>query len=239
MAGVAADVTEQKLAEERLLRMAHSDALTNLPNRRLFYDSLMRMLEHAREHHWIVGVLFVDLDRFKVVNDTLGHATGDELLRQVSERLMACVRIRDLVGRLGGDEFGVLLLLDDPNEAGAAAQKILQALVEPFTLEGREAFVSASIGITIYPDRRHRPRYVAALCRHGDVSRQGRRKEHLSLLHGGDERAGRGAARPRNRTCAARSRSTSFCSTTSRNSTSQPAPSAASKRYYGGGDPAA
>jgi diguanylate cyclase (GGDEF)-like protein len=151
MAGVAADVTEQKLAEERLLRMAHSDALTNLPNRRLFYDSLTRTLEHAREHHWIVGVLFVDLDRFKVVNDTLGHATGDELLRQVAERLTDCVRIRDLVGRLGGDEFGVLLLLDDPNEACAAAEKILHALVEPFTLEGREAFVSASIGITIYP----------------------------------------------------------------------------------------
>ena len=151
MTGVAADVTEQKLAEERLLRMAHSDALTNLPNRRLFYDSLTRTLEHAREHHWIVGVLFVDLDRFKVVNDTLGHATGDELLRQVAERLTDCVRIRDLVGRLGGDEFGVLLLLDDPNEAGAAAEKILHTLVEPFTLEGREAFVSASIGITIYP----------------------------------------------------------------------------------------
>jgi diguanylate cyclase (GGDEF)-like protein/PAS domain S-box-containing protein len=150
-AGVAEDVTERKAAEERLLEMAHSDALTSLPNRKLFHDSLVRALQHAEENHWTIGVMFIDLDRFKEVNDTLGHATGDELLQQVASRLIDCVRVRDVVGRLGGDEFGVVLRLENADEARVVATKILQALKEPFHLDGPEIFVTASIGITIYP----------------------------------------------------------------------------------------
>ena len=97
------------------------------------------------------GVLFIDLDRFKMVNDTLGHATGDELLQKVAARLVDCVRVCDVVGRLGGDEFGVVLRLESAHEAGAVATKILHALMEPFDLDRRETFVTASIGITIYP----------------------------------------------------------------------------------------
>ena len=150
-AGMAEDVTERKAAEERLLEMAQSDALTGLPNRKLFHDSLVRALEHACENRWTVGVMFIDLDRFKVVNDTLGHATGDELLQKVASRLIDCVRVRDVVGRLGGDEFGVVLRLENADEARVVAAKILHALMEPFNLDGRETFVTASIGITIYP----------------------------------------------------------------------------------------
>jgi diguanylate cyclase (GGDEF)-like protein/PAS domain S-box-containing protein len=150
-AGVAADITERKAAEERLLEMAQSDALTNLPNRQLFHDSLVRALRHASENAWTVGVMFIDLDRFKVVNDTLGHAIGDELLQKAASRLLHSVRVRDVVGRLGGDEFGIVLRLENADEARLVAAKILQALMEPFRLDGRETFVTASIGITIYP----------------------------------------------------------------------------------------
>jgi diguanylate cyclase (GGDEF)-like protein/PAS domain S-box-containing protein len=150
-AGVAEDITERKAVEERLLEMAQSDALTRLPNRKLFHDSLVIALEHAKEHGWTLGIVFIDLDRFKVVNDTLGHATGDELLQKVASRLTDCVRVRDVVGRLGGDEFGVLLRLDDADDARLVAVKILHALMKPFDLDGRETFITASIGITIYP----------------------------------------------------------------------------------------
>jgi diguanylate cyclase (GGDEF)-like protein/PAS domain S-box-containing protein len=150
-AGMAEDVTNRKEAEARLLEMAHSDVLTGLPNRKLFHDSLVRALQHAEENRWTVGVMFIDLDRFKEVNDTLGHATGDELLQQVASRLLDCVRVRDVVGRLGGDEFGVVLRLENADEARLVATKILHVLKEPFHLDGRETFVTASIGITIYP----------------------------------------------------------------------------------------
>jgi diguanylate cyclase (GGDEF)-like protein/PAS domain S-box-containing protein len=150
--GVARDMTERKEAEQRLLQLAHYDALTGLPNRTLFYESLKRAFAQAEEHHWIVSVLFLDLDRFKIVNDTLGHATGDALLRQVGNRLVSCLRIRDTVGRLGGDEFGLTLVTPDgPEGAEAVANKIREVLRPSFRLEGHEVTVTASIGITIYP----------------------------------------------------------------------------------------
>lgn len=153
VAGVAEDITERKLVEERLLQIAHYDGLTNLPNRTLFYESMKRILDNAGQQRSTVGVMFVDLDRFKVVNDSLGHAMGDELLQQVAARLVACVRVRDVVGRLGGDEFALIVpALDSPDAAAAVAIKLLNAFAQPFELSGREAFVSASIGITIYPD---------------------------------------------------------------------------------------
>ncbi|MGH8737349.1 MAG: EAL domain-containing protein [Burkholderiales bacterium] len=152
VAGVGEDISERKADQERLLQLAHYDRLTDLPNRTLLYDSLQRTLERAQAEGSIVAVLFIDLDRFKVVNDTLGHAIGDALLQQVARRLVECVRIRDTIGRLGGDEFALILpALGSAEACGAVADKLLRALARPFELEQREVFVTASIGITVYP----------------------------------------------------------------------------------------
>ncbi|HLQ26560.1 MAG TPA: EAL domain-containing protein [Acidiferrobacterales bacterium] len=137
---------------EKLDYLAYYDVLTGLPNGTVFYESLKRALAQAETHHWIVSVLFVDLDRFKNVNDTLGHGIGDGLLRQFSSRLVGCVRVRDTVGRLGGNEFGLILVTPDgPKDAGAVATKIREAMRQPFALEDCEVTVTASIGITVYP----------------------------------------------------------------------------------------
>jgi diguanylate cyclase (GGDEF)-like protein/PAS domain S-box-containing protein len=147
------DIAERKEVEKRLHRMAHYDALTGLPNRLLFYETLEKTLAYAVEKGWLVAVLFLDIDHFKNVNDTLGHAVGDELLRQVSDRLMQCVRIRDTVGRLGGDEFALMLVMEDNLQSAAlVVNKICDVLQEPFQLHGHEVMVSASIGITVCPD---------------------------------------------------------------------------------------
>ncbi len=147
------DITERKLAEERLLHLAHYDVLTNLPNRVLFYDRLKQALAQAKRNQWVTGVMFMDVDRFKNINDTLGHAVGDLLLQQVSERLARSVRADDTVGRLGGDEFAIVLSnLSSAQDASLVAQKIVANFNEPFRLEGAEIFVTASIGITLYPE---------------------------------------------------------------------------------------
>jgi diguanylate cyclase (GGDEF)-like protein len=141
-----------------LHHLAHYDALTGLPNRTLFYDSLKKSLALAVDKNWIVAVLFLDIDNFKNVNDALGHAIGDELLRQFSDRLVRCVRLRDTVGRLGGDEFGVVVLIEDGQQgATAVATKIREALRAPFGLQGHEVTVTASIGITLHPDDASEP----------------------------------------------------------------------------------
>ena len=132
---------------------ASFDALTGLPNRVQFYETLARSLGLAAEKGWSVAVLFVDLDQFKNVNDTLGHAIGDVLLQQVGARLLECVRIRDTVGRQGGDEFAVILLLETGRQGAAVvAAKLHSALRAPFDLDGHEVAVTASIGITLYPE---------------------------------------------------------------------------------------
>ena len=152
VAGISADITQRKEAEQKLVHLAHYDALTGLPNRTLFYDRLKQALAHARRNHWMVAVIFLDLDRFKNVNDTLGHVVGDELLNQVSARLLGCVRAGDTVGRLGGDEFAIVLSsIAGQRDASIVGQKIMAALAEPFTLSASEMFVSASVGITLYP----------------------------------------------------------------------------------------
>ncbi|MCG3115519.1 MAG: EAL domain-containing protein [Candidatus Manganitrophus sp. SA1] len=146
------DITERKQAEERLNHLANFDLLTNLPNRFLFSDRLRLAISRAPWHKRSVGVLLLDLDRFKVVNETLGQTMGDFLLKAVSERFSATVREGDTVARLGDDMFG--LILDDlaqPADSFRVSQKILDSLSKPFQLEGQEVFVSASIGIAISP----------------------------------------------------------------------------------------
>jgi diguanylate cyclase (GGDEF)-like protein/PAS domain S-box-containing protein len=153
IAGIAEDITERRESEQRLVYLAHYDALTNLPNRLLFYDRLGQAIALARRNQWIVGIMFIDVDRFKYVNDTLGHAAGDKLLQKVSERLTRAVRSEDTVGRLGGDEFAVVLSsLGAVQNAEAVAQKIIRSIDDPFQLDGgTEVYVTASIGITLYP----------------------------------------------------------------------------------------
>jgi len=151
--GIAEDITERKHAEEQLMKLAHYDVLTSLPNRVLFYDRLKQALAQAKRNNWIVGVMFIDVDRFKNVNDTMGHAVGDRLLQQVSERLKGTVRAGDTVGRLGGDEFAVVLSnLASAQDANLVAQKMMACFAEPFRLEGTDVYVTASIGITLFPD---------------------------------------------------------------------------------------
>jgi len=143
---------QREQAEQRLAIMAQFDSLTGLPNRGLLEDRLRQTMAQSRRKHWQTGVLFVDLDRFKLVNDTLGHPVGDRLLREVSARLQLCVRADDTVGRISGDEFAIVLAdLRHAEDAAKVAQKVLDALAQPFALEASEVFVSASIGISVYP----------------------------------------------------------------------------------------
>ena len=152
IAGVMEDISEQKAAEDNLTQAALYDTLTNLPNRTLFYQGVQQTVMHATANGRSGAVLFLDLDRFKHVNDTLGHAAGDNLLREVATRLVRAIRARDTLGRLGGDEFGILLpYLESADGAATVAEKILTSLAKPFLLEGQEVFVSASIGIAMFP----------------------------------------------------------------------------------------
>jgi diguanylate cyclase (GGDEF)-like protein/PAS domain S-box-containing protein len=153
LVAVARDITERKEAEKRLLKLAHFDTLTNLPNRSQFYDSLAHSLKQASDHNWSLAVLFIDMDRFKNINDTLGHTIGDELLIQFSSRLVDCLRVRDTIGRFGGDEFAAILMLPEgAQNAIAVVDKIREAMRQPFDLKGHEVTVTASIGISVYPD---------------------------------------------------------------------------------------
>ncbi len=156
---VNTDITQRKRAEwelnaaqEQLIRKANYDDLTGLPNRILFLDRLSQSLLRARREKELVALLFIDLDHFKLVNDTLGHAAGDQLLRQTARRLTRCVREEDTVARLGGDEFTVILPgIDSGDDAVVMASKIVRKLNNPFTIDGQEVFATASIGITLYP----------------------------------------------------------------------------------------
>jgi diguanylate cyclase (GGDEF)-like protein/PAS domain S-box-containing protein len=151
--GVFTDITQLKQTEARLAKMAHFDTLTELPNRMMIRQRLSHAVNLAQRHHTLVGVVFIDLDNFKMVNDGLGHAAGDSLLKQVAQRLRQRVRQEDTLGRLGGDEFILVLEhLRHPQQAAHVATAILETLSEPFTLEGgQQVYVRASIGISMYP----------------------------------------------------------------------------------------
>ncbi len=152
IANTLAVAIERKKSEEQLAYLAQFDSLTGLPNRHLFQDRLAQSMAQAKRSGQPMAVLFIDLDRFKRVNDTLGHSAGDKLLKEAAERVEQCVRSGDTVGRFGGDEFGVILTdLSATGDAGLVGQKVIGALERPFNLEGTETYVSASIGITVFP----------------------------------------------------------------------------------------
>ncbi|OFW24872.1 MAG: hypothetical protein A3H27_18980, partial [Acidobacteria bacterium RIFCSPLOWO2_02_FULL_59_13] len=152
IAGITEDVSERKRAEERLTYLAQYDHLSGLPNRALFLDRLSQAQAQAQREGWVTAVVFIDLDRFKVINDTLGHAAGDKLVVAVAQRLARAIRSGDTVSRLGGDEFALILQnLSKPRDAATVSQKVLEGLAAPFEVEGHEIFVTASIGITLFP----------------------------------------------------------------------------------------
>ncbi|HEY1329562.1 MAG TPA: PAS domain-containing protein [Casimicrobiaceae bacterium] len=162
------DVSSRIQAEERLQYMATRDALTGLPNRLLLHERLTQAIAQARRNGRRVGVLFIDLDRFKNVNDTLGHRIGDELLKHVTQALSTALRETDLLARLGGDEFMVIVEdFDDPQVLGRIAQKLLTTIAQPFTIEEHDIYVTSSIGIAVYPDDSDDP---DELLKHADVA---------------------------------------------------------------------
>jgi len=149
--GAFNDITALKRTEARLRHIAHHDALTALPNRILFQDRLDHALAQSRRTKNLAAVLFIDLDRFKIINDTLGHRSGDDLLKIAAERLRGCVREVDTVARLGGDEFAIVLGdLNSREDAAVVARKVLHALGRPFELAAQEVFLTTSIGIAVY-----------------------------------------------------------------------------------------
>jgi diguanylate cyclase (GGDEF)-like protein/PAS domain S-box-containing protein len=146
------DVTERKEAEARATYLAHHDSLTGLPNRLLMHDRLHQAIVQARRSGGQVALMFMDLDRFKLVNDSFGHVIGDTLLKKVAARLTHCLRDTDTVARLGGDEFTIMLPdVDSPQGAGEVAERILSDFAEPFSEAEQELYVSASIGISLFP----------------------------------------------------------------------------------------
>ncbi|MCC7210989.1 MAG: EAL domain-containing protein [Candidatus Brocadia sp.] len=151
--GIMRDVTERRQTEEKIRHLAFHDALTNLPNRILFTDRLNLALAHAHRTQEMLAVLFMDLDRFKIINDTLGHTVGDQLLRGVAERLKNCVREDDTIARLGGDEFSLLLPgITREEDVNTIADKLIEILKKPWTINGHELYVTASLGIVLYPN---------------------------------------------------------------------------------------
>ncbi|WP_247872314.1 EAL domain-containing protein [Azospirillum sp. TSO35-2] len=149
----AEDIGEKRRAEQHIQYLAHFDALTGLPNRVLLFDRIAQALREARRDGSKVAVLFIDLDRFKVINDSLGHSFGDEVLRSVARRLQAGVRESDTVGRLGGDEFLIVVRrVAEPNDAACVAEKVVAHLASPFAVGGQNFVVTPSIGISLYPD---------------------------------------------------------------------------------------
>jgi diguanylate cyclase (GGDEF)-like protein/PAS domain S-box-containing protein len=165
---VARDISERLQAQENLRHAASYDALTGLPNRTLFFDNLRDTIELAQDKNWRVAVLCITLDRFKVINDTLGTRGGDELLRQFSTRLVRCVKVRDSVGRLGGDEFALILTMPrEQQDAVNMANDVRDSLRVPFDLHGQQAALTASIGIAMYPDDTVEP---GALVKYADTA---------------------------------------------------------------------
>ncbi len=167
-AGIFSDLSSQQQVRKRLHRLAYYDALTELPNRELFYDRLINSIANAKREGNQLALLFLDLDRFKIINDTLGHTVGDSLLKAVSAMLKQCVRESDTVARLGGDEFTIILnAISNPEGVVKVVSSIFDDLKKPLLLDLNELFVCASIGISIYPDDGDNPN---TLLKHADIA---------------------------------------------------------------------
>jgi len=166
--GISTDITDKKLAEQKIIQQAHFDTLTQLPNRFLSLDRLEQMLNEAQRNNEKVAILFLDLDDFKKINDSLGHEVGDKLLVESAKRLNGLIRKEDTVGRLGGDEFIVILRGENNNiDAQPVATALLKKFREPFNIDKRELILTSSIGIAIYPDDANS---VSALLRNADTA---------------------------------------------------------------------
>jgi diguanylate cyclase (GGDEF)-like protein/PAS domain S-box-containing protein len=151
--GTIIDITDRKTAQEQMEYQAYHDVLTDLPNRLLFRDRIGVALAHAKRHRTSAAVMFLDLDQFKIVNDSLGHTVGDSLLRAAGARLVTSVRAHDTVARMGGDEFTILLSdVNGSSDAATVAQKLLDAVSHPIIVDGHELFVTTSIGIALFPE---------------------------------------------------------------------------------------
>src|ERR1035437_6778090 len=151
--GIVEDISDRKVAEERVQFLAYYDALTGLPNRTLLEDRLTKALASARRRKDKVALLFLDLDRFKTINDSLGHSFGDLLLQEVAERLKRFAREQDTVARLGGDEFLIVLTaLKDVGDAAIAAERIMNALTTAYVIQGRSLSIGCSLGISVFPE---------------------------------------------------------------------------------------
>ncbi|MBD3652547.1 GGDEF domain-containing protein [Kangiella sp.] len=151
--GIARDITERKFIEQQIEHQAHYDSLTDLPNRALFSDRLEQAIRLAHRQQEKLAVLFVDLDKFKPVNDTYGHGIGDILLQQVAQRMRDCLRESDTIGRIGGDEFLVLLPhIESGSDSSHIAEKLLDAISSPYRINSINIHISCSIGIALYPD---------------------------------------------------------------------------------------
>jgi diguanylate cyclase (GGDEF)-like protein len=165
---IVEDITERQEAEERIHHLALHDALTDLPNRTLLQDRLRQAMSEAQRAGALLALLFLDLDRFKIVNDSLGHAVGDQLLRAVAERLTHEVRGSDTVSRLGGDEFVIVLTaIQDASDVGRIASKLLRGVAEPLIVDGHTLNIATSIGISLYPVDGSDP---ATLLQHADTA---------------------------------------------------------------------
>ena len=204
------DISERKAFEEQLSHQAFHDSVTNLANRALFRDRVTHAIERQDRDRKPVAVLFMDLDDFKTINDSLGHAAGDQLLREVGERLKECLRAADTAARLGGDEFAILLEDGgDGIQAVDVADRVMQALEAPFVLEGKEVFIRAAIGIAVASQGAEVPRRrgAAAQRRRRDVHGEGEGQGPLPGVRARDARhrveapgaQGRPAARARAR----------------------------------------
>jgi diguanylate cyclase (GGDEF)-like protein/PAS domain S-box-containing protein len=163
------DITDRKVAEAQIRQLAYFDSLTGLPNRRMLYDHLHLGLAQANRFERSLALMFLDLDYFKQINDTLGHEVGDQLLKEVAKRLEDCIRSGDTVARVGGDEFVIVLSqITEPQDAAQVAQKILVAMAEPLRLDGQALKVSMSIGIAVYPSLGNED--VQSLMKNADVA---------------------------------------------------------------------
>jgi diguanylate cyclase (GGDEF)-like protein len=159
---------ERKRAEERLMYLAQYDHLTGLVNRTLFRDRLVQAMARSKRLQQPLGLMLLDLDRFKAVNDTMGHSVGDQLLKAVADRLQACIREVDTVARMGGDEFTIILEgLSSDSDISIVAQRITNSLAEPFQMKDHTASIGVSIGITVYPSDDHE---IDELLKHADAA---------------------------------------------------------------------